>query len=381
MKPEGGSGPGHPPGSEGAPREAASKGRVDARGLAESVTFNRYLYRRVQQLEHMLLAAPDLQSLLEVLLISLPRHFAFPVCELWLYDPDDQLRGLIPDREGFGDKLRLVQDVFDMQDLYDPEPDVAVIDATDPRMFELLKGERSVNAALLMPLLDAGRLVGSLHWGFDEMPLTGEDADGELIAHLGSIISICFQNAVSRQRLAQLSLLDPRTEIGNRRGFEAEIAREIARARRQRQPLTLMLLDIDQYDDLADFRGSRSIEGLVKRLAERIIADLRVTDQLSRLSNEGLAALLPAVNEVVGEDIAERVRRDLEEFPIDDGKGAVMHTTVSIGIATWEPMAYPAVDLRQLARQLESAAAQARDRAVAAGGNRVSVSRLKTLIF
>ena len=91
--------------------------------------------------------------------------------------------------------------------------------------------------------------------------------------------------------------------------------------------------------------------------------------------------LLPAANEVAGEEIAERMRHDLQEFPIDDGRGGVIEATVSIGVATWEPQAYPAVDMRQLARQLESTAGQACDRAGDAGGNRVQMARLKTLIF
>jgi diguanylate cyclase (GGDEF)-like protein len=348
---------------------------------SDTITVNRYLYRRVQQLEHMLLSATGLDGLLQALLVSLPRHFAIPAAELWLYDPDGLLGELIGDPRRFGRSLRLLRDVFDIQDLYDADPEVVSIEATDPRMFRLLESEAAVGAAVLMPLLESGRLVGSLHWGLEEAAQFGGEADLDLIEHLGSIISICLQNAISRERLARLSLLDPDTGLGNRRSFEVELAREIARARRSRAPCTLLLLEIDDFADLAGFHGRSGMDALVRKLAERVVADLRLTDRLARLADARLAALLPGVNEFVGEEIAERMRLDLAELPIDDGRGAAMQTTASIGLVSWDPQAYPAVDMRQLARQLETAAVQGCERASAAGGNRVAVSRLKTLIF
>ena len=78
----------------GAP-PAESRAEVRERHLAETITLNRYLYHQAQQLESMLLQAPDLPALLEVLLVSMPRHSGFPVSELWLYDPENVLSDLI----------------------------------------------------------------------------------------------------------------------------------------------------------------------------------------------------------------------------------------------------------------------------------------------
>ena len=80
------------------------------------------------------------------------------------------------------------------------------------------------------------------------------------------------------------------------------------------------------------------------------------------------------------QDIAQRMRRDIEEFAIDDGCGAVLQVTVSIGLVTWEPQAYPAVDMPRLARQMENAAGKALQMAQSRGGNQVAQSRLSTLM-
>ena len=351
------------------------------RRLTETVTVNRYLYLQAQQLEHMLLDAPDLQALLEIMLVSMPRHFSFRVAELWLYDPEEVLAHLIVGGQRYGHNLQLHQDVYPMQELYDLEPDIVLIDATDSRMFEVLKAEHGIDYALLMPLTDAGRMIGSLHLGLQEDSRITGPAEEDLIAHLATVISSCFKIAVSRQQISQLTIVDPLTQISNLRGFEKDIAREISRARRADKPVTVLLMEIDEYDDLYEHYGKRRGEFVVKKVAERISSDLRATDMMARLAPPKFAVLIPGSGEMLGQDIAERMRKDIEEFAIDDGRGAVLQVCISVGLVTWEPQQYPAVDMPQLARQMEAVAGKALDAARSKGGNCVAQSRLSTLIL
>jgi diguanylate cyclase (GGDEF)-like protein len=365
---------------QGAP-PVVSRAELRERRLSETVTVNRYLYLQTQQLEHMLLEAPDLQALLEILLVSMPRHFSFRVSELWLYDPEDVLANLIVGGQRYGQALQLLHDAFPMQELYDLEPDIVLIDATDSRMFEVLKSEHGIDYALLMPLTDAGRMIGSLHLGLQDDSLVLGEAEEHLVAHLATIISSCFKVAVSRQQISQITMLDPLTQISNMRGFEKDIAREISRARRADQPVTVLLMEIDEYDDLFEQYGKRRGEFVVKKVAERISSDLRATDMMARLSRPKFAVLIPGNGEMLGQDIAERMREDIEDFAMDDGRGAVLQVCISVGLVTWEPHHYPAVDMPQLARQMESAANKALNTAQSKGGNRVEQSRLSTLIL
>jgi uncharacterized protein YigA (DUF484 family) len=203
---------------QGAP-PVVSLAELRERRLTETVTVNRYLYLQTQQLEYMLLDAPDLQAVLEILLVSMPRHFSFRVSELWLYDPEAVLAGLIVAGERYGHHLQLHGDVFPMQELYDLEPDIVLVDATDSRMFEVLKAEHGIDFALLLPLTDSGRMIGSLHLGLQDDALFKGEAEEALVAHLGTIISSCFKAAVSREQISKLTMLDPLTQISNLRGF------------------------------------------------------------------------------------------------------------------------------------------------------------------
>ena len=364
---------------QGAP-PVVSRAELRDQRLTETISLNRYLYQQAQQFEHMLLNSPDLQSLLETLLVSMPRHFSFRVSELWLYDPEDVLASLIVGGQRYGRYLQLHSDAFPMQELYDLEPDIVVIDATDSRMFEVLKSEHGIDYALLMPLTDGGRMIGSLHLGLQDDSLVVGKSEEDLIAHLASMVSACFKIAVTRQQVSRLTLLDPLTQISNLRGFEKDIAREISRARRADQPVTILMMEIDEFDDLYDSYGERRGHFVLKKVAERISSDLRATDNLARLSRQQFAVMLPGSGEMLGQEIAERMRRDIDDFSIDDGRGAVLQVTVSVGQVTWEPQNYPAVDMPQLARQMESVGRKALETALSKGGNQVALSRLSTLI-
>ncbi|GAB3286954.1 GGDEF domain-containing protein [Parahaliea aestuarii] len=364
---------------EGAP-SAETPEAIRQRNLRETLSLNSYLYRQSRQLEYMLLGAADLQSLLEVLLVNLPRHFGLSAAELWLYDPEQVLGGLMADPHRYGADLQLHGDVFAMQELYDLEPAVELVDAADTRMFEVLKSSHGIEQGLLVPLQDGGRVIGSFHCGIGEpsFPLGANELAH--IAHLGTIISLCFRNVVSSQQISRLTMIDPLTQISNLRGFEKDIARELSRARRADQPVSVLMVNIDEYNDLYQHYGEVTGQFLVKKISERISSGLRTTDYLARLDSAQLAVLVPGSGEVLAGDIAERIRQDIEHFAVDDGRGASLEVTVSVGYACWEPQQFPAIDMRQLARQIENTAAKALEQARREGGNRCRVNRLTTLM-
>jgi len=369
------------PGEEiqGAPPVSSRAEQLEKR-ISERVNVNRYLLLQARQLEIMLLDATSLADLLDVLLVSMPRHLSFQVSELWLFDPEAKLEKLIVVRERHGQHLQLRNEVFTMQELYDIEPDIVLIDATDSRMFEVLKTDHGIDHALLMPLMESGRLVGSFHCGISDASLYAGSAEEDIVAHLGSLISFCLKNAISREEMVQLSMLDPLTQIGNPRGFERDITREIARAQRAREPVTLLKMEIDEFDDLCQQHGEVSCQFVIKKVTQRIISDLRATDHIARLSGSVLAVLVPGCGEVMGQEIAERMRSDLEDFAIDDGRGAVLQVTLSIGVVSWEPELYPAVDMQQLAKQFHTVVDKGLRSAQSQNGNLVSVARLSTLM-
>jgi diguanylate cyclase (GGDEF)-like protein len=356
----------------------AGDARVEQRNrrLTETFSVNKYLFRQIQQMELMLLQAVDVFSLFEILLISLPKHFDLKSAELWLHDPEQDLANIFYGSNRYGHHLQLHTDVFLMQELYELEPDVVQLDATDPRMFEILKTDHGVDHCLLLPLMHSGRLIGSFHIGAPELSFNLDEAEESMVAQLAAIISVCLLNAVSRHQVNQLTMLDPLTHISNPRGFEADISRELSRAKRLVEPVSVLMLEIDEYDDLLENYGEIRSHFVLKKVAERVSSDLRATDCMARFSGSKMAVLVPGSNETMAQEIAERMRRDIDDFAVDDGRGAILYVTLSLGTVTWEPSQYPAVDMPQLAIQMQTDAEKSLRVASGAGGNRIELSRL-----
>lgn len=359
---------------------ASSRTEQHERRLSEKITVSIYLSRQIHQLELMLLQSSDLFSLFEILLVSLPRHFDLRVAELWMFDPEHILSDLLSGAHRYGHHLQLHDDIFAIQELYGAEPDILLLDATDSRMFEILKTDQGVDHCLLLPIMDSGRLVGSFHVGAPELSFMVGDAEEYLIAHLASVISICLKNSISRQQVNQLTMLDDLTHIGNHRGFEADLTRELSRAKREMQPVSVIMLEIDEYGDLLEHYGEVRSHFVLKKVAERVSSNMRATDSMARFSGSQMAVLLLGCGELLGREVGERMRTDIEDFAIDDGRGAILHVTLSLGLVTWEPAHYPAVDLPRLAIHLQNGADKGLQRAHSDGGNRMDIARLSTLM-
>ncbi|MEH6590123.1 MAG: GGDEF domain-containing protein [Halioglobus sp.] len=368
---------------EGSVAPSAEDTQLEQRNRRQTETFtvNKYLFRQIQQMELMLLQSVDVFSLFEILLISLPRHFDLKSAELWLYDPEQELADIFSGSNRYGHHLQLHNDVFLMQELYEIEPDVVQLDATDSRMFEILKTEHGVDHCILLPLMESGRLIGSFHVGTRELSFNLGEAEEGMIAQLAAVISICLRNAVSRHQVNQLTMLDPLTHIGNPRGFESDISREISRAQRLVEPVSVLMMEIDEYDDLLEHYGEMRSHFVLKKVAERVSSDLRATDCMARFSGSKMAVLVPGSVEAMALEIAERMRIDIDDFAVDDGRGAILHVTLSVGLVTWEPSGSPGVDMSLLAVQMQTAAEKGLRRASSEGGNRVDVSNLAASIL
>ena len=363
-------------------RESIAYRDVDSQmgEFARTVELNERILQRLQSYELMLLDASGLTALIDVLLHTTPAHFGLSGVSLNLYDPDGELEQLLPDNEAFGVDLNLERDSFDMQQMYGARPRVEVIVSEDSRALRAIANAESGQSALLLPLVRDDVLVGSFHWVSDQADAFDSEAELDFLNHLASVIAICLENCANAERLATLSLLDPLTRLSNGRAFEMELRKEVARAHRHQKPLTLMYLEVDAYDDIADNYGHLSGEFTLKAVGRHVAGMLRSTDHLARVGGARYAVLLPTCAEAKGQEVGERMRSDTEFMEIDDGRGANLFASVSIGLTCWAPQNYPAINMEQLAEQLKSNALQALQRSLQNGGNQVSLVRLAAVL-
>jgi diguanylate cyclase (GGDEF)-like protein len=368
---------------EGRPsRDGIAYSDVDSQmgEFARTVELNERILQRLQSYELMLLDASSLAALLDVLLHTTPGHFGLSGVSLSLHDPGGEIAGLIPGDLEYGADLSLERDSFDMQQLYGARPEVEIIVSDDPRALRAIANTDTGQCAIMLPLVRGKLLVGSFHWVADDPEAFGSDVELDFLGHLASIIAICLENCTNAERLSSLSLLDPLTRLSNRRAFEMELRKEVSRAHRNNKPLTLVVMEVDNFHDIADNYGHLSGDFALKAIGSHVSQMLRRTDYLARITGSRFALLLPACAEAKAQEIAERIRSDTEFMEIDDRRGANLFASLSIGMTSWAPQNYPAINMEQLAEQLKSNGVQALERSLKEGGNRVSVTRLAAML-
>ena len=134
--------------------------------------------------------------------------------------------------------------------------------------------------------------------------------------------------------LEQLSITDGLTRLHNHRFFQDQFAREAKRADRTGQPLSLILVDIDDFKKLNDHLGHAAGDTVLQCVAAALTCELRDTDFLARYGGEEFALLAPQTELDGALALAEKLRFAVHEaeYPVVGPKGRV-HTTVSIGVA------------------------------------------------
>src|SRR6185295_16053664 len=117
----------------------------------------------------------------------------------------------------------------------------------------------------------------------------------------------------------RLATIDPLTGAWNRRTFHEIAEREMARARRAGQPLSIILLDIDHFRPINDRYGHREGDAILQKAADVVRGALRKEDMLVRYGGEEFLVLLPDVPGPGAVIVAGRIRKAVEAASFEAG--------------------------------------------------------------
>jgi diguanylate cyclase (GGDEF)-like protein len=165
---------------------------------------------------------------------------------------------------------------------------------------------------------------------------------GILFIALAGIVGTTIQSLVSRVRdheraqhqlldqLDELAHTDTLTGLRNRRAWEAELMRGLARARRTGEPVSVALVDIDSFKAVNDAYGHPGGDSLLIEVAHTWLDVLRPDDVLARIGGDEFAVLMPACTQADASDVIERLH---ERMPSP--------YSCSAGLATWDRAELP----------------------------------------
>ena len=218
--------------------------------------------------------------------------------------------------------------------------------ATD---LELMGGMLVLAACCALPMVVIGAPAYPLSWDHAALLMLV----GVTVA--GSLRAVTRELGRLAQRFAQEAVVDDLTGLLNRRGWRYTAPRELARAARSGNPITLVTLDLDSFKELNDELGHEQGDRALRDTAERIRHTLRAGDVVARLGGDEFVALL--TNSTLTGSLAA-IDRLRDSTPPQE--------SFSSGIAVWDRKE----DLAELLRRSDLALYAAKD----AGGGRTEVA-------
>lgn len=133
--------------------------------------------------------------------------------------------------------------------------------------------------------------------------------------------------------IAELAVRDPLTGVFNRGYFNETFPRTIKRALRYRQPLSLVMCDVDHFKMINDHYGHQTGDKVLKQVAQCLLGSLRQgVDWIARYGGEEFVIVLPETDRPGALAMAERMRQLVAEFTITCGPQPIC-LTASFGIA------------------------------------------------
>jgi diguanylate cyclase (GGDEF)-like protein len=169
--------------------------------------------------------------------------------------------------------------------------------------------------------------------------------------------------------IERLGMMDALTELPNRRGFDKQIQSEWNRAKREKTPISVMIIDIDKFKVYNDTYGHAQGDVVLQYVAKAYKSTLkRPADYVARWGGEEFVILLPNTDMEGALIIAEQIRVNIEKLKIPYTDGTSQSVTVSIGVNCEVPPRYnpPAEFLSKADKALYEAKETGRNKVVPA---------------
>ncbi|MEK6735969.1 MAG: DUF484 family protein [Pseudomonadota bacterium] len=336
---------------------------------------NEFILRRFQNLELQLMQCESLAELIHVLLKDYKEQLDLETVTLSLYDPDSEIRNLLKWLDA-DNELNFLHLSF----AFDPpehlalfaDKDLPVLGLYDPDLHGQLfpNVTQPIKSVALLLLKRDSRIIGSLNLADSKSNRFKSNSGTDFLQRLSAVISVCFSMTILRENLRNIGLKDALTGINNRRFFDQRLPEEISRSRRYRNPLTCLFIDVDHFKQFNDKYGHASGDQILKQVAHSIRQELRLTDVVGRYGGEEFAALLVETDEEKAFEVAERIRKHIQDLRIEFS-GCSTNVTVSIGIAGIQHLADDKRTLAEIGNMLVETADQALYQAKQSGRNRV----------
>ena len=218
----------------------------------------------------------------------------------------------------------LLRDVDSISNRLSNEPQAYVVDGDYSQ-------DTHVLADAVVPLIYKESFVGLLLVRSDDDSRVWAENELLLLHTVADQLAVAVNHAHLFAQMQQQALTDSLTGCYNRRQFELQLERDLHLAVRNDQPLSLIMLDLDNFKNINDKAGHDAGDVALRMLAETLRAELRAEDTAARFGGDEFVMILPQADHEGAQLVAERLRKRIEEMVVP-GFGQV---TASFGVASY----------------------------------------------
>ncbi len=299
--------------------------------MAESARRREIRLKKHYQVARLLMSTIDLKELADKILNVVTDVTESQLCILYLCNETEQ--NLVPSVQ-YGCRA----DLYDLK-VNEGFPGRALIDRKcimvkrpDTEREEVLEmgfTEMSLEEIAYIPLIYKNINLGVLVIG----RLKGySDDEKELFNYLGNQISIALDNTILHRKIQELSISDHLTGLYNRRYLSMRLEEEWARCLRQKEPLSILLADMDDFKIVNDTYGHDKGDEVLKNVGTILRKMSRKEDVVARYGGEEFVAVLSNINSAEAALKADEIRKAIKDCVYPWAEAGI---TVSIGVATF----------------------------------------------
>ncbi len=223
--------------------------------------------------------------------------------------------------------------------------DLILPDSSGIQTFDALRARARHTPIVIMSGLDSDSLaIDAVRKGAEDYLVKGE-IDSRLLLRVlhhamdrhrikEKLASVTDRLRETNVRLETMALVDPLTELYNRRGLQQALRRELRLLSRDGGKLMVLFLDLDDFKKINDSLGHPVGDILLKQIAQKIRDSVRATDHIARIGGDEFVLLLPKTPFEEGLRLAERLRSEISNTPLIVSEKESFHITASFGLTT-----------------------------------------------
>jgi diguanylate cyclase (GGDEF)-like protein len=198
-----------------------------------------------------------------------------------------------------------------------------------------------VMASLAVPLIRDQVVVGALTLVRFDATHPFSELELEVVQILGAKVALALTNSDLHAEVMELAIRDSLTGTFNRRHFEPSLERMIAARRRlnlgDRQPLSAILFDLDDFGAFNKLHGHQTGDAVLRAFSKLLLERFRASDLVARYGGEEFVAVLDGTSRDDAFRIAEEVRLAFAAQTVRGSSGQPLSATVSAGCAELRP--------------------------------------------